>query len=133
MHLKRKCFPLFGVLKLRVDVDQLNREMELIDKSYKGVWGDLMSSGIYGKLCAQHEDLHARFKSEEGVYSGYEQLSLTEYNIKKYNQSSLERISQIESDKIKKYKIDNARKEDNCRSHVPENDERCYDKIRGPH
>ena len=129
MYLKRKNFPLYGVLNINVNVEKLLFEMISIENILKGKWSDLKSSGIYGKLCAQHEDLHARFKNEKGVYSGYEQLSLTEYN-DKYGMSDPEKTSKIEKDKIKKYRIDSSRSKNDSQSYFPENDERCYDKVR---
>ena len=129
MHLKRNSFPLFGVLNMTVDVDKLTSEMHSIENTLNKNWSDLKSFGIYGKLCAQHEELHTRFKNEKGVYSGYEQLSLTKYNTE-YGISNPEKVSNIEKNKIKKYRIDNARSKNDSQDYCPENDERCYDKIR---
>lgn len=129
MYLKRRFFPLYGVLNMKVDVKKLIFEMNLIENALRGKWSDLKSSGIYGRLCFQHEDLHARFKNEKGSYSGYEQLSLTEYN-EQYGSSELENVFKVEKDKIKKYRSDNARSKNDSKKWVPENDERCYNKIR---
>ena len=115
---KRRHFPLFGkATGPSCDIDKIRAELSYLEEI--NGWKDMtLDSELVKNLIKGRECLTSKFQDNDGAYTNYHQILLTEFN-----SSDSAMPDRSVSDRLKNYKLDVKRT-------IPELDERNYNRPR---